>query len=273
MAEREDDERLAIQRVLGNEVQRWRIRKGWSLRELGEKAKFDHTYIGRVERGEQLPSPNMALGLDTALGTGGTFSEMLEAIQAGSAQNYLPKAAAREARAERIQVFTSSTVPSLLQTEGYARAMFRTEHQKDPGNEIEAAVAARLERKRVFSRDEPPLYEAIMDEAVLRRPVGGRADMATQLAHILKVAEEPDIMTQVVPFEHGEYWMLGGSLTLITAPNGSTVTYVESFGSGELVESIKRVVRLTARLDTVRRLALPEYESLELVKGYLEEYR
>ncbi|WP_418952420.1 Scr1 family TA system antitoxin-like transcriptional regulator [Streptomyces albireticuli] len=65
----------------------------------------------------------------------------------------------------------------------------------------------------------------------------------------------------------------GGSLTFLTAPNGVTLAYVESFGSGELVESPKRVVELLQRYDAVRGLALPECESMELVRKYLEEYR
>ena len=67
--------------------------------------------------------------------------------------------------------------------------------------------------------------------------------------------------------------MLGGSLTLITKPNGATIAYVESFGSGELVESTKRVVQLTQQFDSVRQLALPEPASTDLIKRYLEEYQ
>lgn len=77
----------------------------------------------------------------------------------------------------------------------------------------------------------------------------------------------------MLPFKRGEYWMLGGSLMLLTAPNGATLAYVESFGSGELVESPKRVVELSQRFDTVRGLALSERESLELIREYLEGYQ
>ncbi|MDT3397467.1 helix-turn-helix transcriptional regulator [Streptomyces sp. B1866] len=274
MTEREDCARqTSIQRVLAKEVGRWRSRQGLSIRELAEKAHFKHSYVGRVERGEQMPSEKLAECLDVALETGGTFSDILDAALAGTIQEYSRKSAAQEAKAERIQVARSSTVPALLQTPDYARALYRVDDPKAPTEEVERDVADRMDRKKVLEREDPPLYWAIMDEAVLKRPIGGTSTMLGQLSHILKASENRRITIQIVPFESGEYAMMGGSLTLLTSPSGLTVAYVESFGSGELVESAKRVVQLTHRFDSVRRLALSEPESLEMVKKYLEAYR
>ncbi|MFF2805788.1 Scr1 family TA system antitoxin-like transcriptional regulator [Streptomyces sp. NPDC058000] len=273
MAEREDDERLTLPKVLGNELKRNRERRGWSLRDLKDQTTFDHAYLGRVERGEQLPSEKMVCALDELFKTGGTLADILEVIRAGATQAYVQRAAEQESKAERIQVFTSSTIPALMQTEDYARAFIRTERPKAPIGDITEAVEARLGRKRVFDRQDPPPYWGIMDEAALKRPMGSQQVMAAQLTHILKAVEGPNVTIQVMPFDRGEYWMLGGSLTLITKANGATIAYVESFGSGELVESTKRVVQLTQQFDSVRRLALSEPESLELIKKYLEEYR
>lgn len=273
MTEREDDERLTLPQLLGNELKRQRERRGWSLRDLKEQTTFDHAYLGRVERGEQLPSEKMTRSLDALFKMGGTLLEILEVARAGSIQGYVQKAAAQESKAERIQVFTSSTIPALLQTEDYATAFIRTECPTAPTSDITGTVTARMARKGVFSRADAPPYWAIMDEAALKRPVGGSATMTDQLHQILKSIENPNITVQVIPFEQGEYWMLGGSLTLITKPNGATIAYVESFGSGELVESTKRVVQLTQQFDSVRQLALPEPASADLIKRYLEEYR
>ncbi|QLE72255.1 helix-turn-helix domain-containing protein [Streptomyces rectiverticillatus] len=273
MTERERDERLTPRQVLGAMLQHLRKREGLSLRDLADETRFGHTYIHRAENGCQLPSDGLAAALDQRFDMGGTLVEFLEMAREGSAQEYGRKAAEREGRAERIQVFTSSTIPALLQTEDYARALLRTSRPKAPEDHFEAAVTARMSRKQVFNREDRPPYWAVIDEASLRRPVGGSTTMARQLAHILKAAENPDITLQALPFERGEYWMLGGSLTLLTAPNGSTLAYVESFGSGELVESPKRVVELSQRFDTVRGLALPERESLELIRRYMEEYQ
>ncbi|WKK25901.1 helix-turn-helix transcriptional regulator [Streptomyces olivoreticuli] len=273
MTEREQDERLTERHVLGAMIQHLRKREGLSLRDLAEETRYGHSYINRVELGTQLPSDALIDALDQRFDMGGTLVKFLEMTREGSMQEYGRKAAVREAQAERIQVFTSSAIPALLQTEDYARALLRTARPKAPRNHFDEAVANRMARQQVFNREERPPYWAVMDESALRRPVGGQATMHGQLLHMLKVAEDPDVTIQVLPFERGEYWMLGGSLTLLTAPNGSTIAYVESFGSGELVESPKRVVELSQRFDTVRGLALPECESLELVRKYLEEYQ
>ncbi|MDT3398302.1 helix-turn-helix transcriptional regulator [Streptomyces sp. B1866] len=273
MAEREKDERLTLPEVLGNELKRRRDRSGLSLRDLGDKTRFDHSYIGKVERGVQAPSENLAHALDDLLDTGGTFFELLEVITGGTIQEYQRKGAEWELRAERIRVFASSTIPVLLQTEDYARSRISSEKPKAPKSDIDDAVAIRLARQRVFDREDRPPYWAAMDEAALRRPIRDRKAMADQLAHILRVAENPDVTLQVVPFDRGDYWMLGGSLTLLTTLRGTTIAYVESFGSGELVESTRRVVELAQQFDWTSCLALPERESLDLIGQYLEEYR
>ncbi|MEV5509909.1 helix-turn-helix domain-containing protein [Streptomyces orinoci] len=273
MTEREQDERPTARCVLGAMIQHLRKREGLSLRDLAEETRYGHSYIHRVEIGSQLPSDALITALDQRFDMGGTLIEFLEMAHEESVQDYGRKAAAREGQAERIQVFTSSTIPALLQTEEYACALLRTACPKAPRDHFAAAVANRMARKQVFNREERPPYWAITDEAALKRPVGGKVTMSEQLAHILKVAEDPDVTVQVLPFERGEYWMLGGSLTLLTAPNGSTLAYVESFGSGELVESPKRVVELSQRFDMVRGLALPECDSLKLIRKYLEEYQ
>ncbi|WP_244927049.1 helix-turn-helix domain-containing protein [Streptomyces eurocidicus] len=273
MTEREQDERLTIRQAIGLMIQHLRKRAGLSLRDLAEETRYGHSYINRVELGTQLPSDALMAALDQRFEMGGTLIQLLDTVRGGSVQEYGRTAATREAQAERIQVFTSSTIPALLQIEDYASALLRTARPKAPKGHFDEAVVNRMGRQRVFSREERPPYWAVMDESALKRPVGGKVAMMRQLTHTLKVAEDPDVTIQVLPFERGEYWMLGGSLTLLTAPNGATLAYVESFGSGELVGSPKRVVELSQRFDAVRGLALPECESLELIRKYLEGYQ
>ncbi|UGY93405.1 helix-turn-helix domain-containing protein [Streptomyces gobiensis] len=273
MTERDQDDKLTARQVLGSMLRHLRERAGLSLRDLAAETTYSYSYLGRAETGDQLPSDALVKALDTRFEMGGTLVEMLDLAREGSVQEYGRKAAAREMKAERIQVCSSSRVPGLLQTEDYARAMFRTTRPKAPPEYFSAAVADRMQRQRVFTREEPPPYWAIMDEAVLARAVGGSEVMAAQLAHIVKTAENPDLTIQVIPYSHGAYQMLGGSLTLLTAPSGSTIAYVEGFATGELVESPKRVVELTQHFDMARGIALPECESLALIQDYAEGYR
>jgi transcriptional regulator with XRE-family HTH domain len=270
VTERQHDE-MTLKLAIGHLVGQMRANAGLSVRELANQIGYDFSYIAKIEIGELASDPVMEK-IDELFHMGGSLMDLVYVARKGKVQDYGTKAAEREAKADRIQVSHSSSVPSLLQTERYALMQMRLEHPKAPDDFLMPAVNDRMARQAVFQREEPPLYWAIMDEAALRRPIGGKAVMAEQIAHILKVAECPDVTLQVVPFECGGYWTLGGSITLLRSPNNTTCAYVESYGSGEMVSSSKKVVRLEQKFDLTRRLALTEDRSLELMRKYLEEY-
>src|SRR5262249_7667423 len=163
--------------------------------------------------------------------------------------NYSREFVSKESDAMRIQVFTSSIVPGLLQTEDYTRECYREDLAAEALNELDARVTARMKRQRIFGGDSPPLYWAILDEAALRRPTGNKEIMRGQLEHLLQMTENPHVTIQVLPFGRALHPMMGGSLTLLTLKDGTTVALVESFASGEAVDSPKRVVELVQRFD------------------------
>ncbi|MFG2286301.1 Scr1 family TA system antitoxin-like transcriptional regulator [Streptomyces sp. NPDC048595] len=268
----EDDGKATPRTVLGRRLRRLREAAGLSQRALADKVGYPHTYISRVERGEQLPSEALAVDLDTCFATDGLFAELLSIAQDASIPDYGRAVVDGEAKAARIQVFESSLIPGLLQTDDYAHALIRTSLPGESEERVSDKVAARMRRKRVFTREEPPLYWAIMDEAVLKRPIGGAKCMVGQIHHILAMTQSPHTSVQVLPFAQGEHPLMAGSLTLLTLRNGTTTGYAESFASGESVESPRRVLQLTQRFDIARSLALPESGSLDLIHSYLREY-
>lgn len=258
--------------ILERRLRRSRERAGLSVRSLAEKIDYPYGYLSRVENGKQLPSDALSEALDTFFETDGLFGELLEMSRANLIADYSRAVVAREPEALRIQVFTSSVIPGLLQVKGYARSLFHASLPGHSAEELEERVEVRIRRQRILQREVPPYYWAVMDEAALRRPLGGRSCMREQLAHILKAAESPRTMIQVVPFEQGAHSMLGGSLTLHSLPDGATIAAVESFANGEPVESPKRLLDLNQRFDMARSKALPEAESLALINRYMEEY-
>ncbi|MFI9582377.1 Scr1 family TA system antitoxin-like transcriptional regulator [Streptomyces sp. NPDC052236] len=268
----EDDDKATPRTVLGRRLRRLRESAGLSQRALADKVGYPHTYISRVERGEQLPSDTLAEDLDTHFATDGLFAELRTMAQDSSIPGYGRVILESEATAARIQVFGSSLIPGLLQTEDYMQALF---HESIPGETEEQTgerVATRMRRKRVFDQEARPLYWAIMDEAALKRPIGGRECMTEQLHALLKAAESRHVQIQVLPFAQGEHPLLGGSLSLLTLRNGATIGYVESFASGGSVESPRKILELTQRFDIARSKALPESESLDMVRTYLKGY-
>ncbi|MGW3949619.1 helix-turn-helix domain-containing protein [Streptomyces sp. NPDC004752] len=258
---------------LGRRLRRLRERADLSLRQLSERVGgYSHSYLGRVELGEQLPSEALVNTLDEFFDTDGVLAELLELAHDALIPDYGRKVINKEPEAERIQVFNSSHITALLQTPEYARAAFRGGKLTQTEDQINELVAFRMKRQRILDREEPPSYWGIMDEAALRRPLGGRQCMAEQMEHLLQLAAQPHITVQILPFDKGAHPMLGGSLTLHTLPDGTTIAGVESFGTGEAVEAPRKVLKLTHQFDMARSLALTDDESIDLIRKYLKEY-
>ncbi|MDT0441602.1 helix-turn-helix domain-containing protein [Streptomyces johnsoniae] len=258
--------------MLARHMRQFREARELSLRGLASALTYQYGYLGRVERREQVPSEALCAALDRFFGTVDLFRDLLEMAQDTSTRDYGEGIFRNEPRAERIQVFTSSLIPGLFQTEEYARTLFRATAPWEADEEIERRVTARMRRKRIFEREEPPFFWAIVDEAGLKRPVGGSRCMREQLASILRECQPQHVTVQVLPFGQGVHPMMGGSMSLLTLPTGSSLAYTESFSSGESADSPREVFKLTQRFDVVRAKALPEAESLDLIRTYLKDY-
>ena len=120
-----------------------------------------------------------------------------------------------EAAASTIRSFEIQFVHGLFQTEDYARAVTLLGRKAAPADEIERRVALRLKRQDLLSRPNPPRIWSVMDEAVLRRPVGGPAVMRAQFQHLIEVAELPHVTLQVVPFAAARHAGESGSFTVL----------------------------------------------------------
>ncbi|MFE2036600.1 DUF5753 domain-containing protein [Streptomyces scopuliridis] len=268
-----ESDKLTPRLRLGRRVRRLRERRRLSIRQLSEQVGgHSHSYLGRVELGDQLPSEALVRLLDEFFDTDGVLADLLELAHDSLIPDYSRMFISKEPSAERIQVFTSSLIPGLLQTEEYARELFRRSLPNESEDGLNERIAIRMRRQRVFDREEPLPYWAMIDEAALRRPTARKRHMVEQLRHLVKMAARPRITIQVLPFAKGMHPMLGGGLTLMTLKEGGTIALVESFDSGEAVESTKRVVELTEGLDLARSMALTDDESLDLIRRYLKEY-
>jgi transcriptional regulator with XRE-family HTH domain len=193
---RESDRGASLLAFFGTELRRRRAAAGLSLEDLGAKINFSGSQIGKVETGERLPSPDLARACDEEFGTDGIFVRLCKAIkeQIRVYPSGFPEFLDKEREASRIFEFNVLAFPGLLQTEEYARALFRASRPRDTDEEIDQLVAARLERQQILDRPKPPMLWFVFDEATLRRPVGGSAVMAAQLDHIVQPAERPGVV-------------------------------------------------------------------------------
>ena len=138
-----------------------------------------------------------------------------------------------ESAATAIRSFESQFVPGLFQTEDYARAVTRLGHKSAPAEEIEQRVGLRLKRQDVIARPQPPRIWAVMDEAVLRRPIGGVAAMRAQLRRLVESAQLPGVRLQAVPFARGGHSGASGSFSILRFEERDLpdVVYIEQLTS------------------------------------------
>jgi len=120
-----------------------------------------------------------------------------------------------EAAAALIRSYEVQFVPGLLQTREYARAVVLLGHGRAAPAEIERRVALRMQRQRLLRRENPPLLWAVVDEAALRRPIGGREVMRGQVAALIEATKSPHIRLQVIPFAAGGHAAAGGAFTIL----------------------------------------------------------
>lgn len=125
--------------------------------------------------------------------------------------------------------------------------------------DFEARVAARMARQELLRSPMRPEFWAILDEAVLRRPVGGPTRMCDQLVARLPLMNTRHTTIQVLPFRHGEHALLNTNLFLLTLPNNSVVGYEESGWSGQLIDDEQAVRERKRAYDALKAYALPPF--------------
>jgi transcriptional regulator with XRE-family HTH domain len=216
-----------LRMLLGSRLRRLREAARITPERAGYEIRASRSKISRLENGRVgLKSRDMA-DLLTLYGVTdeGLRSKFLTLVHQSNAPDWWAKYSdilpdwfetylGFEAAAETIRSFEIQFVHGLFQTEEYARAVTRL-RRKPAVDEIERRVALRLKRQDLLSRPNPPRIWSVMDEAVLRRPVGGPAVMRAQAQRLLEVAELPHVTLQVVPFASGAHAGESGSFTVL----------------------------------------------------------
>ncbi|MGW0812344.1 helix-turn-helix domain-containing protein [Streptomyces viridiviolaceus] len=257
--------------LFGARVRRLRIAAGLTQAELGDRTHVVSTRITQIERASGAkPTLDLARALDAALGADDLLVELWPYVYREAFPDWSRKFMEYSERAVAIRQYAAHVVPGLLQTEDYARAVLSLDALLDSEEQLEERVTARMGRQeRLSSPDRPELW-VILDEAVLRRPIGGNAVMVKQLARLLDAAAERHITVQVLPFDSGGHEAMGGSLTILTLPDGAEVAYTEGADYGQLIEEPAHVSRYKVIYDRLRAAALPPIMSLDMIRSAME---
>jgi hypothetical protein len=206
------------------------------------------------------------------LDTGGRFARLLRRVLTEALPDWFQGAAAEEAQAMRIRTYQCQVVDGLVQTEEYARALIRAAQPRASQDRIEALVAARMARQSIFRGENPPYFWTILDEAVLRRPIGGPEVMAVQLERLLKESASPNATVQILPYSAGAHAATDGSFTLWSYPDRPDVLYVEGLSTATLREGVTDVENARLTYDLLQAAALPSEQSADMIRNALEGY-
>jgi transcriptional regulator with XRE-family HTH domain len=251
----------------GSELRRLREGAGLKQGELGGCVFCTASLIGQIETARKVPTRDFSERVDAALGTGGVFSRLVGLVLRSQLPSWFQAYAEMEARAAYISSFQAQLVDGLLQTEAYARAVLgvRTE------DNLDAKVAARMERQRILERENPPLSWVVLSEAVLHQEIGGREVMRNQLAHLLGARGREWVTVQILPFEAGAHAGLPGSFYLLRFEDDPDLVYTEDFVQGHMTANPQALREGSLRYDHLQAAALSEEDSAALIARVMEE--
>ncbi|MGK5628502.1 helix-turn-helix domain-containing protein [Streptomyces sp. URMC 123] len=256
--------------LFGAEMRRLRNDAGMSLAGLADIVGYSKQHMANIETAERMIPPDLPAALDAAFCTDGHFGRLFGLARREVHPDKYRRRMDLEAQARVIDEYAGHLVPGLLQTEDYARALFTIGNPGATPEAIEARVAARLLRQEWLRAEPPPYHSVILDEAVIRRPMGGPAVMRAQLSRLVELVDTPRTMVQVLPFAHGGHALLGGTLTLMTLDDDSVVAYEESIDTGQLVEDSQSVAVRRRSYDLLRAYALSPTETAVFIRTAME---
>ncbi|NYI07758.1 helix-turn-helix domain-containing protein [Allostreptomyces psammosilenae] len=268
-------------RRLGSELRKLREARGMTSEEVASALLVSQSKISRLENGRRSISPRdvrdlcQVYGVNDAALVEGLMSMARESRQRGWWHEFgditYSVYIGLEADAAQIFNYESLIIPGLLQTQAYAEALEVAVQPEETGSE--RRVAVRMKRKDRLTGENPLRFWAVMDEAALRRMVGGPATMREQLTHLLEITELKHVTIQVLPFDKGAHPGMMGSFSLVEFPDSadSSVVYVEGVTGDLYLEREADVRRYTVMYEHLRAEALGTTETQELIARMSEE--
>ncbi len=177
-----------------------------------------------------------------------------------------------EVAAKLIRTYEVLFVPGLLQTEDYARAVVQLGKAYLPSEEVDQRVALRVTRQQILTRADPARLWVVIDEAVLHRPVGGKATMREQIQYLMDMAQQPNISLQVMPFSKVGYPGAGGAFSILRFPEGDLpdVVYIEHAASALYLDKLEDLDEYAAIMEALTIAAAPVTATQTLLAEALE---
>ncbi|MEV4683969.1 helix-turn-helix domain-containing protein [Streptomyces kurssanovii] len=272
-------------RRLGQELRRLRELKGMTAEEVAERLLVSQSKISRLENGRRSISQRdvrdlcgvyevedhrivdslMQMAKDSRQqGWWHAFGDIPYSVYIGL-----------ETDAASLRVYEPQVVPGLLQTRQYAEALISGALPESGTTDIEKRVSVRLRRQeRIRDAEHPLRMWAVIDEAALRRQVGGRQLMREQLEHLVELSQQPHVTVQVLPFEMGAHPGVNGQYAILEFPDtsDSSVVYIEGVTSDLYLEKANDVQKYSVMYEHLRAQALNVEQTRQFIASIAKDY-
>jgi len=272
--------------LLGSQLRRLRQERGISREEAGYAIRASHAKISRIELGKVGFKERDVADLLTLYGVTDPAERapLLELARQANRPGWWHKYSdllpswfevyvGLEEAASIIRTYEIQFIPGLLQSRDYARAVINIGHPRASKEEIDRRIELRERRQqRLLGPDAPTLW-AVVDEAAVRRPFGGRKVMRGQIKHLLEMTERPNIRLQVLPFARGGHAAAGGPFTFLrfSEPALPDVVYIEQLTSALYLDKREDTDAYMEVMDRVSVQANTVAASKQFLKDLLTE--
>ena len=260
---------------LGRELRRLREVKSVTREAAAQELECDLSKISKFETGKlSLQAAEVRALLNLYGVTGDELDRIMELAREARRRNasrvpdWARTYVGLEAEAAEIKNYETELVPGLLQTETYTRAVTRAADPTRSPAEVERLVATRNERQARLLDHEAPQLWLVLNEAVIRRQVGGPAVMVEQLRRLLELGALPSVSLQVLPFTAGAHTVMGTSFIILRLadPPDAQVVYLEDLWSADYVDRPAQVAAYNSAFDHVSALALDTKDSAGMIE-------
>ncbi|MDX2702863.1 helix-turn-helix transcriptional regulator [Streptomyces sp. PA03-6a] len=271
--------------ILGKRLHDLREKAGCSYEQAARELDVTHATVRRMEKAEvglRIPYVEKLLalyGVDAA--EAATFIDLArQGNRPGWWHRYrdvLPSwfsaFVSLEGEAAIIRAYEPHYVPGLLQTEDYARAVLRAGRPGASAEELERLVALRRERQALIARPEAPLLWVVMDETVLRRPIGSPGVMRAQLDRLAEACELPQVRLQIMPFDAGPHPAMYGPFHIFRFQIRELpdVVFTESLVGAAYLDDVDDVSAFLEALDRMCAQAAPAHSTAAILDGIRKE--
>ncbi|MER8001995.1 helix-turn-helix transcriptional regulator [Streptomyces sp. NPDC095613] len=264
-------------RLVADIARLMRIRKGWTQEQLGKQLGFSGAAVSAMETCAQPASDDMLVALERVLGEGmGIFEQARRYVRLDKYPKQFKDYVLLEQIALSLHLFSTLVVHGLFQTEAYAKALITGGYPPPSAERVDELVEARMARKALFDREPMALIELILEEGMLRRPIGNWQIMREQLRYLADCARRRNVTIQVLP-QHcglsGEHAGAYGDMNLVETPAHDRLVYLEPQDESLLIKEPAKVSMYAQRYAKIRAQALGPRESLGLIEQLAGEHQ